>query len=157
MHQLLRDATSCHQPTPIWVMAGRTKAAMCKELCSVFPCSAILWTGHEADGQVRDVGRTINSADTTDAKMTNEMCTQFCFGKGFPYAGTEYTSECYCGSSLATGGVQAPAADCGMTCGGNATQPCGGPGRLTLWKTSQVAGPSVNPGVNGWVSGGCYS
>ncbi|KJK78891.1 hypothetical protein H634G_05705 [Metarhizium anisopliae BRIP 53293] len=121
------------------------------------PTDADLGNGWAYQGCYVDVGRTINSADTTDAKMTNEMCTQFCFGKGFPYAGTEYTSECYCGSSLATGGVQAPAADCGMTCGGNATQPCGGPGRLTLWKTSQVAGPSVNPGVNGWVSGGCYS
>ncbi|GAB0136237.1 hypothetical protein EsDP_00004548 [Epichloe bromicola] len=105
----------------------------------------------------RDIGRTINGADTADGQMTTQKCTQFCFTKGFPYAGTEYTSECYCGSQLASGGVKAPATDCSMACGGNATQPCGGGSRLTLWKTSKITAPSVNPGVDGWVSMGCYS
>ncbi|OAA42559.1 Galactose oxidase, beta-propeller [Metarhizium rileyi] len=133
MGQFSSDVISYHRPTLISVMVGHIKVAM------------------------DAVGRTINAANTDDAKMTNKICTQFCFGKGFPYAGTEYTSECYCGSSLATGGVKTAATECGMACGGDATQPCGGPGRLTLWKTSQVSGPSFNPGVNGWVSNGCYS
>ncbi|GAO13928.1 hypothetical protein UVI_02034850 [Ustilaginoidea virens] len=89
--------------------------------------------------------------------MTNQKCTQFCFAKGLPYAGTEYSSQCFCGSQLATGGVEAAAADCSMACGGNGTQPCGGPNRLTLWKSSQVTGPSVNPGTGNWTSIGCYS
>lgn len=103
------------------------------------------------------MGRTINLANTADAQMTNDKCVQFCFGKGFPYAGTEYTSECYCGTQLATGGVEAADGDCSSSCGGNATQPCGGPGRLTLYHTSEIKGPAVNPGVDGWESIGCYS
>ncbi|KAG5977846.1 hypothetical protein E4U55_006494, partial [Claviceps digitariae] len=68
----------------------------------------------------------------------------------------EYAGECYCGGHLATGGVKVEASDCSMSCAGNDTQPCGGAGRLSLWKTSEVSGPSFNPGVNGWVSMGCY-
>ena len=42
---------------------------------------------------------------------------------------------------------------------GNATEPCGGPNRLTLFNTTVPAGgvgPYVNPGVNGFRSLGCY-
>ncbi|PNY24742.1 fungistatic metabolite [Tolypocladium capitatum] len=113
--------------------------------------------GWKYQGCYVDVGRTINLASTADAQMTNDKCVQFCFGKGFPYAGTEYHSECYCGSRLATGGVKAAHGDCGMSCGGNATQPCGGPSRLTLYQTTQIKGPMVNPVVGGWISIGCYS
>ncbi|KND94716.1 putative fungistatic metabolite [Tolypocladium ophioglossoides CBS 100239] len=104
-----------------------------------------------------DVGRTINLANTADPQMTNDKCVQFCFGKGFPYAGTEYYTQCYCGNQLATGGVKAADGDCSTACGGNATQPCGGPNRLTLYQTAKIKGPTVNPGVGGWASIGCYS
>ncbi|QUC17769.1 uncharacterized protein UV8b_02010 [Ustilaginoidea virens] len=121
------------------------------------PSDGELGNGWAYQGCYVDVGRTINQADTADAQMTNQKCTQFCFAKGLPYAGTEYSSQCFCGSQLATGGVEAAAADCSMACGGNGTQPCGGPNRLTLWKSSQVTGPSVNPGTGNWTSIGCYS
>lgn len=104
-----------------------------------------------------DVGRTLNGAATANAEMTNEMCTSFCFGKGFPYAGTEYYTECFCGDTLATGGTEVDASDCAAACGGNSAQPCGGGNRLTIYKTDQVSGPSVNPGVGDWVSMGCYT
>ena len=105
----------------------------------------------------RDVGRTIDAVDTANNQMTNQMCAQFCFSKGYTYAGTEYTTQCFCGSQLATGGVKAADGDCSMACGGDGLQPCGGPNRLTLFKTTKVIGPSVNPGVAGWQSIGCYS
>lgn len=89
--------------------------------------------------------------------MSNEACTTFCYGKGFAYAGTEYYNECYCGNALATGGIAANEADCTTACSGNATQACGGPNRLTMYKTSLIVGPSVNPGVGDWSSIGCYS
>jgi hypothetical protein len=107
-----------------------------------------------------DVGRTINRANQNDALMTNQLCVEFCFEKGHPYAGTEFNTECYCGDKLATGGVKAPDADCNTPCGGAAAEPCGGPNRLTLYKTSGIeepADPEVNPGVDGWTSLGCYT
>ncbi|KAG5979836.1 hypothetical protein E4U43_006823, partial [Claviceps pusilla] len=120
------------------------------------PNDAELGNEWDYQGCYRDVGRTINAASTADAQMTNQKCMQFCFSRKFPYAGTEYASECYCGDRLAIGGIEVPASDCFMSCAGNKTQPCGGAGRLTLWKTSNVSAPSFNPGVNGWVSMGCY-
>ncbi|KAH0499309.1 hypothetical protein TgHK011_006512 [Trichoderma gracile] len=104
-----------------------------------------------------DVGRTIGAASITDDDMTNQQCADYCFANNFPYAGTEYYTQCYCGSSLATGGVNTTATSCSTPCGGNSTEACGGPDRLTLYKTTQITGPQVNPGPNGWTSKGCYS
>ncbi|RFU73805.1 wsc domain-containing, partial [Trichoderma arundinaceum] len=111
----------------------------------------------DATSRNSDVGRTIGAASITDDAMTNQECADYCFGLNFPYAGTEYYTQCYCGSSLATGGTNATATDCNTPCGGNATEACGGPNRLTLYKSASVTGPQVNPGPNGWKSQGCYS
>lgn len=89
--------------------------------------------------------------------MTDESCIAFCTSKGFPYAGTEYAQECYCGRSLAAGAAEAPETDCNTPCTGDSTQPCGGAGRLTLFYSSAIVGPSANPGVNGFAYIGCYS
>ncbi|KAF6829857.1 WSC domain-containing protein [Colletotrichum plurivorum] len=113
--------------------------------------------GYQYQGCFVDVGRTLTGAGSFSQQMTNEVCTQYCFNKGFSYAGSEYYGECYCGDSLAKGGVVANADDCSTPCNGNATQPCGGPNRLTLYKTSLIVGPSVNPGPGEWSSIGCYS
>ncbi|GKT55210.1 wsc domain-containing protein [Colletotrichum tofieldiae] len=104
-----------------------------------------------------DVGRTISDGATASGQMTNDVCTNYCYNKGFSYAGTEWYNECYCGNALAKGGVLANEADCTTPCSGNATQPCGGPNRLSLYKTSLIVGPSVNPGVGDWSSIGCYA
>jgi hypothetical protein len=53
------------------------------------------------------------------------------------------------------------ASDCNMPCNGNANQPCGGANRINLFWNGQTAPPppavSTNPGVDGWVSEGCYT
>ncbi|KAM7223227.1 putative fungistatic metabolite [Rhypophila decipiens] len=102
-------------------------------------------------------GRTIGAAGYADAVgMTNQACIAFCSSKGFQYAGTEYSQECFCGESLAPAATVA-AGDCTMACSGNATQPCGGPSRLSLFYSSAPVGPQPNPGVNGFTYMGCYS
>ncbi|KEY70677.1 hypothetical protein S7711_02276 [Stachybotrys chartarum IBT 7711] len=115
--------------------------------------------GWEYQGCYVDVFRTLSRATRVDAQMTNEQCVEFCFDQGFPYAGTEYHTECFCGDSLAPGGVEAPEADCSTPCGGAPGEACGGPGRLTVYWTSEltVVEPVVNPGVDGWSSLGCYA
>ncbi|KAM7191558.1 putative fungistatic metabolite [Naviculisporaceae sp. PSN 640] len=101
-------------------------------------------------------GRTIGAAGYADgAAMTNQACIAFCSSKGFQYAGTEYSQECFCGESLAP--ATAVTTGCDMACSGDATQPCGGPSRLTLFYSSQPVGPQPNPGVNGFSYLGCYT
>jgi hypothetical protein len=103
------------------------------------------------------VGRTLTGGGYTSATaMTDESCIAYCEKAGYIYAGTEYSQECYCGATLATGGVAAPAADCSMACTGNATEPCGGPSRLNLF-WSGTSGPQSNPGVGLWKFSGCYA
>ena len=90
--------------------------------------------------------------------MTDESCISFCAGQGYPYAGTEYAGQCYCGSQLASTGTVAPQTDCDMGCTGNASEACGAGNRLTVFYTSQpLAGPVTNPGPSGWTSLGCYT
>lgn len=106
----------------------------------------------------RDVGRTISEATYTDTQnMTDESCISYCSSKGFQYAGTEYSQECWCGSQLATAATKAADSDCSSACTGNATEACGGGDRLSLFYSSQPVGPQPNPGVNGFSYIGCYA
>ncbi|KAF8534900.1 putative glyoxal oxidase precursor [Trichophaea hybrida] len=89
--------------------------------------------------------------------MTDEACIAFCTQRGYKFAGTEYSQECYCGSSLAATSTVAPIGDCNMGCSGNATEACGGPNRLTVFSGTDVGGPQTNPGPPGWTSAGCYT
>ncbi|KAL2141040.1 hypothetical protein VTI28DRAFT_2930 [Corynascus sepedonium] len=113
----------------------------------------------EYQGCYTDVpGRTINAAAYTDGdNMTTEACLDYCASKGFPYAGTEYSVECYCGSSLAAGSNKVADSDCNMACSGNPSEPCGAGGKLSLFHSSAITGPAANPGVNDYVHLGCYA
>ncbi|XWW94773.1 hypothetical protein V2A60_002721 [Cordyceps javanica] len=89
--------------------------------------------------------------------MTNAKCTAYCFEKGFVYAGTEYSSECYCGNWLARGAKPAQVGECSDACAGDGTEACGGRLRLTLYKTNKLEAPEVSPGAGDWESMGCYT
>ncbi|KAB8295124.1 hypothetical protein EYC80_007056 [Monilinia laxa] len=104
-----------------------------------------------------DVGRTLFEAEYIDhVNMTDETCISYCTSKDLNYAGTEYSSECYCGNALATGAKPAPASDCSMKCSGDASEWCGGPNRLNLYWNGENA-PQTNPGSGLWNFLGCYT
>ncbi|KAE9365795.1 WSC-domain-containing protein [Stipitochalara longipes BDJ] len=104
-----------------------------------------------------DVGRTLTDGGYDDEiGMTAESCIAYCSAAGYHYAGTEYFHECFCGDTLAVGGVPANPGDCSTPCAGDPTEACGGGNRLTLFWDGQSP-PTVNPGENGWSSIGCYS
>lgn len=75
--------------------------------------------------------------------MTIESCIAYCAARNFKYAGTEYSHECYCGNTLATGTEKVADSSCNMACVGDATQPCGAGGKLSLFSTSSVVAPQV--------------
>lgn len=93
------------------------------------------------------------------SRMTEESCIAFCSAKGFPYAGVEYASECYCDYFLGLLATKQPESDCNFACTGDSTEPCGAGDRLSVFTTTAaaVAGPGVNPGPAGWASLGCYN
>ena len=97
--------------------------------------------------------RSLNSASYADnSGMTGDACIAFCGAKGYSVAGTEYSSECYCGTALPA----RASTGCNMACSGDASQHCGGPDRLLVY-TSTSSGPVTNPAPAGFLSLGCYT
>jgi hypothetical protein len=64
-------------------------------------------------------GRDINGFAVEGDNMTNELCISICKEKGFSYAGTQYSSQCFCGNEY---GIYGKAQNCNMQCSGNSGQ-----------------------------------
>ncbi|KAK0449009.1 uncharacterized protein EV420DRAFT_787296 [Desarmillaria tabescens] len=91
------------------------------------------------DGRALTVGM-----DVTD--VTIETCTSACFSSGYQFAGTEYSAQCFCGSSIVNGGAPTASDECTMTCAGNSSQFCGGPNRLNVYNYTGTDLPPINNG-----------
>ncbi|RDB22030.1 hypothetical protein Hypma_011026 [Hypsizygus marmoreus] len=104
---------------------------------------------------VNGAGRTLTvGAPGVQGDLTLQKCTTACFNAGYPLAGTEYSAECYCGTSIANGGASRPIAECNMVCAGNSGQLCGGPNRLNVYNYTGAALPPQQPGGGGGGGGG---
>ncbi|KAJ7769311.1 WSC domain-containing protein [Mycena metata] len=107
--------------------------------------------------------RVLCNDSYTDTKaMTLEACTWFCSSRQYPYAGLEYSQECYCGDALyATHGGPANASECGSACTGNSTEACGGNFRMQIYQNPNAYGasnPSPAAGDMGrWALQGCQT
>ncbi|KAJ7290201.1 WSC domain-containing protein [Mycena rebaudengoi] len=89
--------------------------------------------------------------------MTVEACLNFCGAGGYIFAGVEFSQECYCDSTIQIPGGKAALADCSMPCAGNASEICGGSGRLSVF-ASGAASPALVPAPNkGWTYQGCFT
>ena len=58
-------------------------------------------------------------------------CVQACYRAGYQYAGTQHSTECWCGNSYGIHGVDHNG--CNMPCAGNAVEICGGPYRNSVY------------------------
>ncbi|PWN20147.1 WSC-domain-containing protein [Microstroma glucosiphilum] len=84
--------------------------------------------------------RLLKSASYANSSNTPTQCANYCTAKGYPFSGTEYSSECYCGTSaMMKSAVLGSDSGCSMLCSGNATSYCGGSSRL------QIYSAMVNP------------
>ncbi|KAG0636289.1 hypothetical protein HOY80DRAFT_891585 [Tuber brumale] len=80
-------------------------------------------------------GRALSVLTASDT-MTVDTCLGIC--NAYEYAGLEYGRECWCGNTLASGAVPAPATECRMKCAGNALEYCGAGSRLSLYKKKDL-------------------
>ena len=62
-------------------------------------------------------------------------CLRSCMNAGYQYAGTQYSSECWCGNSYGLYGVK-PTNECNMPCAGNEGEMCGGANRNSVYTTT---------------------
>ncbi|KFX92837.1 hypothetical protein V490_05146 [Pseudogymnoascus sp. VKM F-3557] len=84
-------------------------------------------------------GRALTSANTAADDMTLEKCAAFC--AAYPYFGTEWSRECFCGNEPVQGSNLAPLTECNYACSGDPTQACGGSRRLSLYNNPNLTGP----------------
>lgn len=91
--------------------------------------------------------RTLTVAVNMNGANTIEGCTVACFNSGFPYAGVEYSNECYCDSIIRNSGGPAPDGNalCDMACSGDASEICGGPNRLNMFRYNGQLPSQQNP------------
>ncbi|KAA0704179.1 WSC domain-containing protein 1 [Triplophysa tibetana] len=65
-------------------------------------------------------------------KMTSALCHNTCSESGFRYAGLEYGAECHCGNRVYA--RRARGEECNLDCRGEKGSPCGGVGRLSVYR-----------------------
>ena len=87
-------------------------------------------------------GRDLNGFTENVPGMTAEMCTQTCTSKGFPYAGTQYGTQCFCGTSYGNAGK---ADNCDMKCGGAGNEICGGTWANSVYQLKPSGPPPAQP------------
>ncbi|KAI9818427.1 MAG: hypothetical protein M1827_000486 [Pycnora praestabilis] len=124
--------------------------------------------GQTVDGTWEFVGCASDSGNTralsgpaltNSTSMTTEMCMAYCTAQGYQLAGTEYASQCYCGSSLSSSS-SLNQTGCNMVCKGNNTQWCGGPSLLSVYSSkvyTTPAAPVSVKSVGSYSFQGCYS
>lgn len=71
--------------------------------------------------------------------MTNAMCSAECGKRGFLFAGTQYSTYCFCGNQYGRSG---PSMDCKTPCNGNAGEICGGAWANSVHWTGLTATPT---------------
>jgi Domain of unknown function (DUF1996)/WSC domain len=95
--------------------------------------------------------RKFTGASTSGDTMTVEKCVDFCSGKGFSVAGTEYGRECYCANSIPKEAAPIPGymGNCMMKCAGDAGEYCGGAGTISLYQKCAGTCQNAQYGVVG--------
>ncbi|KAI0364868.1 galactose oxidase [Pilatotrama ljubarskyi] len=81
-------------------------------------------------------GRIMPTQLPDDQTMTVASCIAACKEQNFTLAGLEFSVQCFCGDTLIDGAVPAVEDTCNMGCGGNSTQACGGPNRLSVYSST---------------------
>ena len=101
---------------------------------------------------------------------SNEDCVTACANKGYTFAGSQYTSECWCGNSRPI--LKTEETDCNYACTGNETETCGGNGYfhngsfISLFAngtnvkstgSSSNSAPAIVKQAGGYTYTGCYT
>uniref|UniRef100_W8C4M3 protein xylosyltransferase n=1 Tax=Ceratitis capitata TaxID=7213 RepID=W8C4M3_CERCA len=73
----------------------------------------------------------------TNFKTTNtpRKCTRLCLQSGFPYAGVQYASECFCGADAPPLSAKLRDSSCNMKCSGDSKEICGGYFSMNVYET----------------------
>jgi hypothetical protein len=106
-------------------------------------------------------GRAITNQQNL-ASNTIENCVTSCIAAGYTVAGLEFSSQCFCDTSLHNGATPASDSQCNMACQGNSQETCGAGNILSVYHTGNLTvyqSPTTQttnlPGS--WTYQGCYT
>ncbi|KAK0736199.1 WSC domain-containing protein [Apiosordaria backusii] len=97
--------------------------------------------------------RVLPSKIISTHDMTAAKCAINC--AGYDYFGTQWSSECYCGSNAPTD--PAPASECNMPCSGNPDETCGAGMRLNVYEFDGSCDEEPPADISGYEYKGCYT
>lgn len=75
-------------------------------------------------------------------------CLNICVQAGFPYAGVQYASECFCGENVPSASAKISDAACDMKCPADPSSTCGGYFTMNVFETGLAKFNSVTPAVS---------
>ncbi|GHJ85743.1 hypothetical protein NliqN6_2145 [Naganishia liquefaciens] len=96
-------------------------------------------------------GRALTGSTYLSDAMTIELCITYCNSNGFPLAGLEYSTECYCGTEYSNGADPSISSSCDMPCSGNEQQLCAGANALSVYRNDLYVAPVLSL-PNGWAA-----
>jgi len=96
---------------------------------------------------VDDPFRQLQHQPSVSGGMTVEACTSACQAAGYPLAGLEYASQCFCDSFL-QGTNRFPDSQCNMVCTGNSAEFCGAGNRLQVYLDTSAPAPNTSACVS---------
>ncbi|KAL0931752.1 wsc domain-containing protein [Colletotrichum truncatum] len=102
----------------------------------------------------RTIGERQNQVD--GSKMTPSSCIAACAADGYPFAGLEFGSECYCGVVIGNYSTPTTSDKCGMPCNGDSNKKCGGAGTVEVYASKELLSlepcgflpPVVSPSIS---------
>ncbi|KJA19173.1 hypothetical protein HYPSUDRAFT_897135 [Hypholoma sublateritium FD-334 SS-4] len=123
------------------------------------------WTFVGCFSDAAPASRTLLQAQSPDnPAMTPLLCTEFCSGTDFAtpfnFAGTEFTSQCFCDFDIQGTATLLPNSSCNFPCGGDANLTCGGASVISVYQNLNAnVGPiPANKAVVGnWTFDGCVT
>ncbi|KAK1977594.1 WSC domain-containing protein [Colletotrichum cereale] len=141
------------------------------EVCGEGSRINIFWNGDAAPGILAQSGdynsigcysdhpgaRALTSSIHLSGGMRVSDCITASASQGYEYAGVEFGSECFCGSSIQNGAALIAAESCNIPCTADKTQYCGGAGALNIYKSLKPQKDTPSTVQDAWTSKGCYT
>lgn len=77
----------------------------------------------------------------TNFKSSNspKKCITMCLQSGFPFAGVQYGTECFCGANAPPVDLKIPDEKCDMKCSGDPEELCGGYFAMNVYSTGIIS------------------
>lgn len=97
------------------------------------------------------ISRTLVGSTPVDylrGQMSNLTCINHCNASGYSFAGTEYGSECWCGSSIQDKAVRLPESSCDVPCQYSGDEFCGGSWAISVFRCSEAVDEAASGGAS---------